>query len=382
LGVFTGCGDDVKRVPCVEMVAGALVTQAAAFRLDVYAPAIHCAANDIDENNVAELYTTTVQRGQPLKIDLPPGPYTMVVTTYSNVEATHPTGSACVAQTISPGSQVCFSVHVETIQPGCHHNNARCCDPTDCTGLPEPKDCYDPVCANAGDTCSYAPKSTSLVCDGRCCNSLGGKCQGDCSLVCDSGKGDCNNLSSDGCEHNLTNDPEHCGDCNRPCSPAGSNSVAVAACSGGVCTSTCSPGHANCTRPTSSKKDDGCECDTPGCCAGFCQIKHDNGFGGLFYNCTIPNDHSEASANDAAKQYDPAGVTLPVSSDMSGHVDAICNLNSVDCTCYTWNGLVTGTGSGVSAIGHARRTTVSSPPNAGTDCLPATDGRFDFPAWK
>ena len=272
----------------MQMMAGDLVSQAAAFRLDVFATAVTCSGNDIAQDGVAPLYSNTVQRGQPLKIDtLPPGSYTMLVTTYSNGEATHPTGSACASETITPGAQVCFSVHIEAVQPGrCHHTETRCCGPDDCTKLPEPADCNQPICANMGDSCSYGKKATATVCGSACCNGLGGKCQSDCRITCDPGKGDCDNITGNGCEHDLTKDAANCGACGRACAGAGALNVATATCSNSLCTSTCMPGHANCNLPAANKPDDGCECATPGCCTGgACQTVHSNGLGQNYFDC-------------------------------------------------------------------------------------------------
>jgi hypothetical protein len=378
-----GCGDDVKKVPCVQMMAGDLVTNAAAFRLDVFASGVTCDGNDIVQDGVTPVFTTTVPRGQPLKLDmLKPAAYTMLITTYGNAEATHPTGSACLSETVSPGSQLCFSAHVEAVKPGaCHHNDTRCCSPDDCTQVPDPAACKQGICAKAGDSCSYGTRTTATICGTLCCNNYGGKCKADCTIGCDVGKGDCDSIAGNGCEHDLTQDVGNCGGCGRACAAAGSLNVAVAACSKSLCTaSSCSPGHADCSHPAAPKADDGCECDTPGCCAGFCQITHTNGFGGNFYNCTILNDHSQQSASDAAAQFDTTGQSLPVPfTDTSGnHFDAICNFNAKNCTCFTWTTNNTNTG----AIGHARQTAASNPPNAGTDCKVAISGEPGYPPWN
>ncbi len=58
------------------------------------------------------------------------------------------------------------------------------------------------------------------------------------------------------CGADLANDPMHCGDCLRPCSPIG---TAVVSCHQGRCDSPCIPGLVNVSQPDASVPDDGCE---------------------------------------------------------------------------------------------------------------------------
>lgn len=82
----------------------------------------------------------------------------------------------------------------------------------------------------------------------RACNA------GACSGACSTGYSDCNSDKlTDGCETNTSTDASHCGGCNVACSSA---NVASPHCSGGVCDSTCSANYADCN---SDKRTDGCE---------------------------------------------------------------------------------------------------------------------------
>jgi len=78
-------------------------------------------------------------------------------------------------------------------------------------------------------------------------------CQGSvCTYPCSPGYGDCNANMVDGCEVFLLNNPQHCGACNVVCALPN----ATAACVNGVCTiGSCNPGFANCNNITA----DGCE---------------------------------------------------------------------------------------------------------------------------
>jgi hypothetical protein len=71
-------------------------------------------------------------------------------------------------------------------------------------------------CEGCGDTCdSNLPNSTDI------CTATG------CSFECDATWGDCNDDPSDGCEHDVWNDPFNCGACGNVCYGG--------TCSGGVC---------------------------------------------------------------------------------------------------------------------------------------------------
>ena len=60
-------------------------------------------------------------------------------------------------------------------------------------------------CGGCGNTCNFA-------------NAVGTCINGKCKLSqCDPGFGNCNNVDADGCEVNLTSDPENCGSCGNVC---------------------------------------------------------------------------------------------------------------------------------------------------------------------
>lgn len=102
----------------------------------------------------------------------------------------------------------------------------------DLDGAPDADPCAGVVCA--------APHAS-----GHCA-------AGQCQYQCETGWGDCNSSSVDGCETDLTGDPLHCGACASPC-PAVPN--ATIACVGGSCTPGCIAPYADCNNDPS----DGCE---------------------------------------------------------------------------------------------------------------------------
>lgn len=79
---------------------------------------------------------------------------------------------------------------------------------------------------------------------------------GACKLgPCDPGFGDCNAVSTDGCETALLTSLNHCGGCGQACHPPN----AIPQCTNGSCTfSSCNAGYANCNSDVS----DGCEVNT------------------------------------------------------------------------------------------------------------------------
>ena len=110
-----------------------------------------------------------------------------------------------------------------------------------------------------GNGCEADLMSSGLHC-GTCQTKCGAKAnattqcvQGQCKSVCDLGKADCNG-GGDGCETDTDGSIDHCGDCGVVCS-AGPHSKA--ACSSGACKLACDGGFADCNGLSS----DGCEVD-------------------------------------------------------------------------------------------------------------------------
>ena len=191
--------------------------------------------------------------------------------------------------------------------PGPLPNKSICC-PMASMAMPRTPACVDPRtdpdnCGGCGVVCSgnnlVARTCASDVCNGACkpgwfdcnnnkqtdgcesdidgdptnCGGCGQACsnahvsmptctKGVCGGSCDTGFGDCNNKPADGCEDNVTSDPDNCGPggpkspgCGVKCS---SKNVAMRECAGGVCTSPCTPGFGDCN---GNKQTDGCEVD-------------------------------------------------------------------------------------------------------------------------
>lgn len=110
-------------------------------------------------------------------------------------------------------------------------------------------------CGACHRICPSGPQATPLCAAGRC------------TLRCTTGYADCNNDPTDGCETDLSNDPDHCGRCGNACLRTANT---VAWCEAGSCQSTCMPGFADCDGVTSN----GCEASLDGVAnCGRCGVR-------------------------------------------------------------------------------------------------------------
>ena len=76
-----------------------------------------------------------------------------------------------------------------------------------------------------------------------------------CSPLCKSGFGDCDKVASNGCE-SAVSDVANCGACGKACSTANASTTQ---CTNAKCAPVCNPGFGNCTTPSSTLPDNGCE---------------------------------------------------------------------------------------------------------------------------
>jgi hypothetical protein len=92
---------------------------------------------------------------------------------------------------------------------------------------------------------------------------------------CDTGYSDCDGNAANGCEVNVINDTGNCGACGKACASTNGS----AACVGGVCQILCNSGFADCD----NNPNNGCEINTAvdpahcGGCANACAPQHVNG---------------------------------------------------------------------------------------------------------
>ncbi len=135
------------------------------------------------------------------------------------------------------------------------------------------RDC-DGLSATGPDGCEVDSATDVNNCGGcgRPCDSTNGKAactNGQCTIMCSPGFGDCDGLVTTGCETNLSDDVAHCGACGVGCTP---QNVTKPICSAGNCGyAACLPGYSDCD----AKPDNGCETPAPSCAS--CKDGEKNG---------------------------------------------------------------------------------------------------------
>jgi hypothetical protein len=341
-----GCGQAIEKRACMKVgTRDPLVTGAQLFRLDVYGAGIKCAGNNVVSGTGAPQMSHTYAKGQAIAIDVPPGPHTLVLTTYADKNGQMELGQGCTQTTLTPGAEICFDLSltvparedmaatqdfaavdlsgsvVDLAMQPCTTGPDTCplgfyCVAGGCTpGCKSDVDCAGGVLGPDGGSlgtsgcCNHA--CTSLETTSNCggCGNLcdtvhssGASCVNQsCSYAsCAAGYADCNTTApnTNGCETNTNTDVDNCGACKRACS---SSEVATRHCSGGLCDSTCLTNFGNCHMPAAGSTppyvlDDGCESKLLVCTGQAC--------------CTITMPT-------------PAGMCAPPATGSNAHVDGI-----------------------------------------------------------
>ncbi len=230
---------------------------------------------------------------------------------------------------------------------------------------------------NAANGCETSLQSTPTSC-GRCgnacslANATAGCSSGACAIAsCNAGFANCDAMTANGCEVNLTNTVTSCGACGRACSLANATST----CAAGVCAiARCNAGFADCNRDPS----DGCEVNTttstancggcgmacsaaggaPMCAAGVCSITCSTGRGNCNMNAT---DGCEVDTTSAVSNCGACGRTCTVANASPACVASACAISACttgfgDCDANPANGCevnLTNTATSCGACGRA-----------------------------
>ncbi|MEZ4394775.1 MAG: hypothetical protein R3A48_27180 [Polyangiales bacterium] len=118
--------------------------------------------------------------------------------------------------------------------------------------------------STTGDGCEVNITTSATNCNGcnNNCNTLPGVASASCvasscaNLTCQAGRGDCNSNTADGCESTLATDTVNCGACGTNCTSL--PQVATATCAASTCSvTTCNANFGNCD----SMSSNGCETD-------------------------------------------------------------------------------------------------------------------------
>ena len=107
-----GCGPDAVKRACVGGSAGSLVSDSAAMRLDVYGAAGHCVGGQLAAGAGQPIVSHSYAKGEAIKLDVPPGPHALVLSTYADAGGSMLLGRGCLETTLQAGSQVCFDLLV------------------------------------------------------------------------------------------------------------------------------------------------------------------------------------------------------------------------------------------------------------------------------
>jgi hypothetical protein len=129
----------------------------------------------------------------------------------------------------------------------------------------------------------------------------------------------------------------NCGGCGIACTPTWATGDS---CNGLTCSYTCQSGHSDCNAGVGSNVD-GCECATPGCCAGACQTSHTNGVGQTYYDCNPVSTFGVVEATEACTAWaiSAGGTAADCADGYSCNNKApyqVCFTNASGCQDYCW----------------------------------------------
>ena len=198
-------------------------------------------------------------------------------------------------------------------------------------------------CGNCGTVCPVGANASSATCSSSVCG-----------LVCNAGFGNCDNLSANGCEINLTNNVYNCGSCGTVC-PTSVNSSAT--CTSGTCGIACNAGFANCD----NNAGNGCEvilssninncgscgtvCPTPvnssaTCTSGTCGIACNAGFANCDNNA---GNGCEVVLSNNVNNCGSCGTVCPTYANSTRTCNAstcgiVCNAGFGNCDNILANG--------------------------------------------
>ena len=208
----------------------------------------------------------------------------------------------------------------------------------DCDGEPEngcETSTEDDVdnCGACGATCAFANTADVACTEGVC--TFGS---------CSTGFGDCDLVTANGCEANLSADPMNCGTCDNACPNAGG----VAECSFGACTlSSCSEGLGDCTDAPGCETNLDTSVEHCGYCGNACSFAHataqcvegdcrllacDDGYGDCDGN---PQNGCETNTSTSTSNCGSCGTQCSdnhiAASCVNGNCAGLCDIGWDDC---------------------------------------------------
>ncbi len=257
----------------------------------------------------------------------------------------------------------------------CGACGTRCAGATHASGV-----CAETACAircDAGFGDCDAVTSTGCEVDtradashcGRCgnactapANAVAACAAGACAFTCNAGFADCDTSATTGCEVSTSSDRANCGACGRAC-------AAGEVCSAGVCRSTCATGETNCAGSCANLATSLAHCGrcgnacpspsnaTPSCAAGLCAFECAAGFGDCDSN---PSNGCETNLRAASAHCGACGRACSLANATAACSGGVCAVASCaagfgDCDGVASNGCETNLSGSLSHCGACGR---------------------------
>ena len=261
-----------------------VLARASLVRLDVYDASAHCDGTRLADGAPPPMMSKSAATGQPIKLDVPAGHHTLLLSAFADTDGTTLVGSACTEADVHANQPACFDLTLaDPPDGGAGGDDLAGVDAGD-------GDMARAPCSTAPDTC---PTGMYCAADGNCaagckadpdcaataatphCHSADHRCvacldSSQCPLTQEcSPSGSCvegclaaapNCPSGDMCCSSLciatASDLSNCGACGRACS---SSHVTTPGCNNNLCAPACASGWADCNHPVAPNADDGCE---------------------------------------------------------------------------------------------------------------------------
>lgn len=261
-----------------------VLPRAALVRLDVYDGSAHCDGARLADGAPPPMMSKSAATGQPIKLDVPAGHHTLLLSAFADTDGTTLVGSACTEADVRANQPACFDLTLEDppdggagdLGGGDDDGGAPDMTRAACTTAPDncPTGTYcatdgtcavgckgDPDCAATPVTphCHTADHRCVACLDSSQC-PLGQECSpsGSCVTGCVAAAPNC--ATGDQCCSSecidVSTDLSNCGACGRACSSA---NVTTPGCNNKLCAPACATGWADCNHPVAPNADDGCE---------------------------------------------------------------------------------------------------------------------------
>jgi hypothetical protein len=248
-----------------------LVSGAALLRLDVYAASVACTGASVADGSGMPEMSHSFTAAEKISLQVPPGAYTLELTTFADAAGTVALGQGCTPATLSARAQICFDLTLSAVPPAMTMPtfDGGCSEITSVTN-----------CGACGAVCSIAADNSARLC-----------ADGACMYTCATGHFDCNQgtgTDTDGCECNVGT-----GCC--PATDGGSGGGCQSQHTDGVgqtffdCAPTATYTHAQalaaCTAYAISQGGSASNCESTGCGGGDLIVCSDNPVGGKSLPC-------------------------------------------------------------------------------------------------